>query len=810
MKNKKRNLFLATTLMLFSLFVITVGISNEFLIEKIHEDVKNISGGYWDVYASGKGDIGRETLYSMAEDSIVSDSAEKIILGDLTLEDKGVNGEEYKLQVESCDEEVLKFMNSTIIEGGFPKADNEIALEDWIVPYIEGEVNIGDYIELDINMKTTKDVEHSIKDKYKIVGIFKNKVVERTESMDTAYGYVSKNYAESIGISQFKAYRRYYSFKPNVNIINGAQDLESSYKGRDDLRVKRNNNKYEFEGTIKYLKLVENVSIFIVSVVFIVLIYNVFNSSILLRVKEIGMLKSLGATSRKIKLLLLGEGLTLGIISITLGIVLSNFLVQLIMKIIFKGDFRFSLFSVSINNIVSCYLVGLCSIIIGAYSSAKKSSKLSIIEAMNYENKVIKGNRSSESSLEFERYFEKSMADNNIKRNKKKYISTVIALSLTITMFITIDFICRNGFIGAELDRNHWDFSIENRGYNLNDESVKSLEELSGIRDVKAFKKEKSYYLNIPKDVITDNGMSYVKDEENNFFDFTKNKLNQGIYLMQASIYSYEDDEMKLLDDKLKKGDINLEEMKDGNNVILVEDIVGYDYYTYKVGDTVRLLNFADEEKEFKISAIIEGKNCGDKLVSGVGFIMTEGLFNNNFKSSEYNNIDLYMDNESSYEDVKYNLNEYYGKNNRIKLSDYKEVLKFNMEKKSRYYITYYGFIGVIAIASISNLFNIMTMNVVLRKKEISVLRVIGMSKDEVRKMILWEGIYYIVPSIIIGIILGVVMSYKVFVSYSIITSGITFIIIAIIAIFVTIISSLNACKEVFTDSIVEGITSIE
>ena len=71
-----------------------------------------------------------------------------------------------------------------------------------------------------------------------------------------------------------------------------------------------------------------------------------------------------------------------------------------------------------------------------------------------------------------------------------------------------------------------------------------------------------------------------------------------------------------------------------------------------------------------------------------------------------------------------------------------------------------YGFIGVITLIGITNIFNTITTNMNLRKKEFAMLKSIGMTKKEFNRMIRLESIFYGVKSLIIGIPIGLVLSY--------------------------------------------------
>lgn len=74
-----------------------------------------------------------------------------------------------------------------------------------------------------------------------------------------------------------------------------------------------------------------------------------------------------------------------------------------------------------------------------------------------------------------------------------------------------------------------------------------------------------------------------------------------------------------------------------------------------------------------------------------------------------------------------------------------------------------YGFITVISLIGITNIFNTITTNMNLRKKEFAMLKSVGMTKKEFNRMIRLESIFYGLKSLIFGIPIGIGLSYGIF-----------------------------------------------
>ena len=98
----------------------------------------------------------------------------------------------------------------------------------------------------------------------------------------------------------------------------------------------------------------------------------------------------------------------------------------------------------------------------------------------------------------------------------------------------------------------------------------------------------------------------------------------------------------------------------------------------------------------------------------------------------------------------------------------YKEVGVYNVQTEAERQnaliliiaIFLYGFIIVISLIGVTNIFNTITSNMNLRSKEFANLKSIGMTKKEFNRMIRLESIFYGLKSIIIGVPLGLLGSY--------------------------------------------------
>ena len=74
-----------------------------------------------------------------------------------------------------------------------------------------------------------------------------------------------------------------------------------------------------------------------------------------------------------------------------------------------------------------------------------------------------------------------------------------------------------------------------------------------------------------------------------------------------------------------------------------------------------------------------------------------------------------------------------------------------------------YGFIAVISVIGITNIFNTIATNMALRGREFAILKSIGMTDKEFKRMINYESFIYGLKALIFGLPVGVLLSYLIY-----------------------------------------------
>lgn len=530
--------------------------------------------------------------------------------------------------------------------------------------------------------------------------------------------------------------------------------------------------------TALYIMMGIVIGIIMVSSVFV--IKNGFSISIVERYKQFGMLSSVGATSKQIKRSVLFEGFLLGLIAIPIGILcglLAVFILVHLVNFILKDfmDHDMIVFYITSLPIIVALLTSVITIFLSCYLPARKAAKLSIIDLIRSNNSI----KIKSKKLKTPRYITKlfgiggEIAHKNLKRNKKKYRTTVVSLVISIVIFISLNAFMNTVFDSSTYYFNSADYDISvyygvNTNEEINNEEItKKLEsmerELLNIGDPGryAIVKQENYLggdSSIWTDDFLEHGqMDIVED------DGSKNSY---IYVMSVGKEEYER--------FIQKIGGKVEDYKKG--AILIDDVLYYNqddkkYYeinalNIKPNETLKLKTVSKEEEiSIKILERTKERVLGmpnhREFYEGPVLIVSDDYFKELTKENPITSFEIIMktkdvDNIAKQLDKLKENNSYIGYNN------VHEEIKQQRALVLVVSIFLYGFITVITLIGVTNIFNTITTNMALRSREFAMLKAIGMTNKEFNRMIRLESLLYGLKSLIIGIPIGVLLSYAI------------------------------------------------
>lgn len=177
----------------------------------------------------------------------------------------------------------------------------------------------------------------------------------------------------------------------------------------------------------------------------IFLIYNSFTISLNERTRQFGILSSVGATPNQLRNSVLFEGLCIGAVGIPLGIILGIGSIQIVIGVVAK-NFNNVLYAniplvlkVSLPILVAAAFVSLLTILISAYLPARKAANTPVMESIRQSNEVKVSAKDVKVTKFSERIYglEGMLALKNFKRNKKRYRTIILSLAFSVVLFVS-------------------------------------------------------------------------------------------------------------------------------------------------------------------------------------------------------------------------------------------------------------------------------------------------------------------------------------------------------------------------------------
>ena len=715
-------------------------------------------------------------------------------------------------------------MQLMILEGRMPENSNEIVIPEHLIK--SGKINytIGEKITLNLGKRQTKDgleltqedalltdeseeTKSSSKSKSETEDL--EEIVDTKEHTYTIVGIIERsNYK---GIEGFFApgYTA-ISYMDNENDINTANisvlysNLKDFQKKTEDIKsvieknigssvtVSYNSSLIDYEGGVSDTTMASLYSVGAVVIVIIILssvfvIRNSFSISVSEKTKQYGMLSSIGATKKQIKKSVLYEGFYIGIIGIPLGILCGMLAVVILLQVVnvLLGDSlnEKCVFSIPILAIIASIVISAITIYLSCILPARRASKISPIEAIRGNNDIkIKAKKVKTSKITKKLFgIGGVIASKNLKRNKKKYRTTVISLVVSISIFISLSSFLDYG--GKIVNVYYKDLGYDISVYDGTVENYNEITKLDNVEEYSySYMTEGSVDINkygsefgkkrIAKDGEETNSITIILINNDYFKKFIEHLGIQSTNYKDIAIL--EDDAYEYIDEKT----------------------VFENYYSLKTGDSIEITLTNGEKRTIKISKKTDERPMGYKNVySNGGYLFVSEDFiqdKSDKKSFHVGGLLIKSQNPDELENEINNLKKTNNLYSKLYINNISKYVEENQKIILLISIFLYGFIAVITLIGVTNIFNTITTNMILRSKEFANLKSVGMTTKEFNRMIRLESILYGLKSLLIGIPLGLIGSYCI---YNGIAKGLDFgyilplksIIIAIIFVFIIV-----------------------
>lgn len=568
---------------------------------------------------------------------------------------------------------------------------------------------------------------------------------------------------------------------------------------------------FPIDGSFKALFTVAAVVALIIILTSVYCIKNSFNISITEKIRQYGMLASVGATRRQIKSSVKTEAAMLGVVGIPVGTmsgILASLILVKVVNALSAGWLNVALsFHTSLPALILAVILSIATIYFSATGSARRAAKVTPLEAIRNTKEIKIKSAKLKTPAIIGRIWGIGgvISYKNIKRNNKKYRTTVTSIVICSVTFIVISYFMSMAFSVVGMSYASADYNI---GINMSCKKDIDIEKfsklLSGIEGAEDYLVGAGYDFDVSKPEYTKEYGEYCRqlyddsEDVSQMFLITvlddksydkyasdagiKNAAAGAILVNKCTFDVYNENSSKYV-----KKEMELYKYKAGDTIEC-----GYNVYddassddNAAEGDTESSTEdnsgYVDEETinngvrktvDVTIAGVTDKVPIGYKGYSNTLLFMNQKGFeslwgdgkNGNEIKPGYASYSAYVvaENADEYQDTFEKETE--GNPEYSQISFYVSNLDKQMRDEKSLFtllgVFAYGLIVVIALIGITNIINTLSTGMELRSREFATLRSIGMTDKQFVGMVRLESVFISVKALVIGVPLGILISY--------------------------------------------------
>lgn len=729
------------------------------------------------------------------------------------------------LLVKSIDDTFTDLVSVRVLSGRLPENAGEIALPAHLANNGSVVIPLGETISLDLGARVSESgeaipersgyesgeqLQNTSAKKYTVVGLYER--LDASLEAISCPGYIALTKGDASGTVgaafTVKHPSRFYSFMGKNAVAKGwvAHRELLMYSGsiaESSLAMML----YGFAGILVFLIAFGSIS----------LIYNSFAISVSERTRQFGILKSVGATRKQIRGSVRYEALLLCAIAIPLGTLVGCLGIGVTLYCL-RDSFSFldsrgtgvqMRLSIAPMGILIAAAVCLLTTLISARIPARRAIAVSPIESIRQTDDVkIRPRDVRVSPLAKLFGFEGLLAAKNFGRNRKRYRSTVFSLFLSVTLFISASAFSSYltdvaGGFGTQMAND-----IQ---YHVSDETAKTIDGEATMQKLKSARGVTGsvYYHYVPATLIADADL--YADSMLRVYNIDAETAS--VYGLGASVYFIDEDAFRAL---CKANSLDAETylnaetpaaiafnhpstiMESGNSKKIV------DYDVFKSGAlpiTVTRREWVELSDYYQTGAV-EGEN-GETLYryetadgSDVKLLTIDEAFTNtptvigaliaeapyfvgdpssialiypmsmekavNIASEPSTWFKFTTDaHAETYSDMQAMLTE--AGLPTAYLYDRVDENESGLRLVTVINVFSLGFIILISLIAMTNVFNTISTSIALRRREFAMLKSVGLTNRGFDRMMNYECLIYGVRSLLFGVPAGILMSYAIY-----------------------------------------------
>lgn len=610
-------------------------------------------------------------------------------------------------------------------------------------------------------------------------------------------GYVSEEFYRSTGVLQ-------------TDLMQGSLkiSLENPLYSENDIiemqnQIKLSGNQIieaDYDTISNFIKTVLGL-VLLLALVFMsgyLFIYNTLYISVNRDIRYFGQLKTIGTTSMQIRKMIYRQMLWNAAIGIPLGLACSAIVGKLVIpQLLHALNPTIAINQVGTGSLwvfVIAAIFSFATIMISSQKPAKIAMHCSPIEAMKYigaASAKVKNKKRTGGDI-------RSMVKMNLFRDKKQFVIIMCSLSLAVSLFLIINVVIYVN--NAKNILNHsYDYDIrllnqtllsDSEEQVINSDFIEQIRSIDGVKDVRVLK----------------SATAVVPYQENVYGEYYKelyaSRYSPGNYEKDMELYKKQPDHYSFTCRVVGIDEVEFEKI---NNTLLnpldkekfKNGEIAFVSKTFTQGDngiTGKKVEFSiptalnpDKKEIIETGAMIDDYPAYYSAGYTPDLIVSDDFFDEIMGQPLIEMIKIDYDEPFS-KSVEASIKKLAESNKLIswesKLDSYSEM------KNSENQITVLGgSLGIIImLLAISNYMNMMSESMQNRSKEFAVLESVGMTRKQIKKMIVFESLGYSILSIAISLIIGLPASYMVFTNFNIYSIPFAFPILKTLFLFIAII----------------------
>ncbi len=693
------------------------------------------------------------------------------------------------LYIRALDDNCLEMFSLKLCEGRLPENETELLMSRHIRSNGGVDLKVGDVLTLPVGSRiadgnvlaqNTPYVEGQeyldtewVKT-YTIVGMVERPSYQVEDREAPGYSVFTKIADMQVGeeLDIYVSYTRRALKQPDrvtagllgisLEEYNRYEAGQSRLQGATAISVLKNHRLLRWENlqfsstTMNMLYSMAAIAILLILVTSVFCIRNSFVISLTEKMRLYGRLASVGTTSRQQRKIVYYEAMLLGLAGIPLGVLCGVFATFLLTRIVggmMEGSFGFSLrFSFSLWAVFLGVILSMATVFFSAYGSARRAAMVSPLSAIRANDMIRK------QSYRCPRWVGRifgiggKIAYKSLRRARVRYRTTVVSIVVSVAIFIAVSGFIQLGFLAGNVYQENTPYPlaiiIEDEDWR---EKAGRIAALDGIQEIEV---RRTVLMTVDRDSIP-----FTQEYRERFVGWEDEEGDQIVLVNSLGDAGYAD--------YLKRAGIKQEEAAD--KAILVnrfeEEYVlgGKKYVTtgkitdYQAGDRI-----VDKESGIGLEILALSPELpmymGKGSYNNVMLIVSDAWMDAQKSLSRFDNVVLYIQCENAAA-IEETVHRDMGLL-RYAVSNYETQYQSERNTLIVVAVFLYGFIVVVSLIGITNIFNTVTTNMELRAPEFAVLKSVGMTGRQFKRMIWLEGLFYGGKALLIGIPLGLLLSY--------------------------------------------------